>query len=276
MVTYAIGDIHGCWETLQRLLDRVGWQPEHDRLWLTGDLVNRGPGSLAVLRWAYQYQDRITVVLGNHDLHLLARAAGVANPKVDDRLEQVLAAPDRDELLAWLGSRPLLFVETGAPDRVLVHAGLWPGWDLTRAIAEASRVSEYLLGGAAKELLAAPAKKRWHAGLRGLKRVRAATTVLTKVRTVSDDGRLCARYAGPPEGAPAGCRPWFEQSLVAGRAEVIFGHWATLGFYRNRSQNSGGGGGSLLALDSGCVYGGVLTAVCLDSQRVWQEPLVAG
>ena len=137
MTTWAIGDIHGCWHTLSRLLDRIDWQPDSDELWLVGDLVNRGPGSLEVLRWARANDRHVTAVLGNHDLHLLNRAAGVVKAKEEDTLDAVLAAPDRDELVGWLRSRR--FLHQMGP-WVMVHAGLMPGWsiELCRRLADAA------------------------------------------------------------------------------------------------------------------------------------------
>jgi len=140
MATYVIGDIHGCWQTLERLLERIGWHPERDRVWLVGDLVNRGEGSLAVLRWAAT-QRHLTAILGNHDLHLLARAEGLLEARPEDRLDEVLEAPDRDELLHWLRTRPFLHRRD---DVTMVHAGLWPGWSLAEAEALAAGARQRL------------------------------------------------------------------------------------------------------------------------------------
>jgi bis(5'-nucleosyl)-tetraphosphatase (symmetrical) len=264
MATYAIGDVHGCFETLQRLLRQVAYDARQDRLWLVGDLINRGPGSLAVLRWGMEQGDRIVVVLGNHDLHLLARAAGVAEAKRRDNLEAVLEAPDRDDLLAWLQSRPLVHREG---ELLLVHAGLFPEWTPAQAESLAREVEARLRGEKAAKLLAAAEQKapvRWKESLSGLERAQAALAGFARLRTLDEDGRMCAEFSGPPALAPKGCRPWFD---VPGRksagATVIFGHWAALGLKIGKG---------IAALDSGASWGRELTALRLDDWRVFQEP----
>jgi bis(5'-nucleosyl)-tetraphosphatase (symmetrical) len=264
MATYAIGDIHGCFNTLQRLLRKVGYDPGGDRLWLVGDLVNRGPRSLEVLRWAAAQGDRIVAVLGNHDLHLLARAAGVSEARKHDALEAVLAAPDRDDLLDWLRTRPLVHREGEA---LMVHAGLFPGWTPAEAEALAREVEERLRGDKAPKLLAALEQKtpeRWKDGLSGHDRARAALAGFAKLRTLGEDGRMCAEFSGPPALAPRGCRPWFAASgRRSAGATVIFGHWAALGLKV---------GDGVVGLDTGCAWGRELTALRLDDWRIFQEP----
>ncbi|MFL6193952.1 MAG: symmetrical bis(5'-nucleosyl)-tetraphosphatase [Thermoanaerobaculia bacterium] len=265
MATYAIGDIHGCFQTLQRLLRKVGYDPRRDRLWLVGDLVNRGPRSLEVLRWAAEQGDRIVVVLGNHDLHLLARAAGVSEAKKRDSLEAVLAAPDRDGLLGWLRTRPLVHREGEA---VMVHAGLFPGWTPAEAEALAREVEERLRGEKGPKLLAAFEQKtaeRWKDGLSGHDRARAALAGFAKLRTLGEDGRMCAEFSGPPALAPRGCRPWFAApGRKSAGATVIFGHWAALGLKV---------GDGVAGLDTGCAWGRDLTALRLDDWRIFQQPM---
>jgi bis(5'-nucleosyl)-tetraphosphatase (symmetrical) len=263
MATYAIGDVHGCFETLQRLLRRVGYDPGRDRLWFVGDLINRGPGSLAMLRWAAEQGDRIVVVLGNHDLHLLARAAGVSGAKRRDTLEEILEAPDRDDLLAWLQGRPLVHREG---ELLLVHAGLFPEWTADQAESLARDVEARLRGEKAAKLLAAAEQKapvRWKEGLSGMERSQVALAGFARLRTLEADGRLCAEFSGPPALAPKGCRPWFD---VPGRrsagATVIFGHWAALGLKIGKG---------IAALDTGASWGRELTALRLDDWRVFQE-----
>ncbi|HKI01964.1 MAG TPA: symmetrical bis(5'-nucleosyl)-tetraphosphatase [Thermoanaerobaculia bacterium] len=264
MATYAIGDIHGCFATLQRLLHRIAFDPRQDRLWLVGDLVNRGPRSLEVLRWAAEQGDRIVAVLGNHDLHLLARAAGVAEARRRDTLEEVLAAPDRDDLFAWLRHRPLLHRDG---ETLMVHAGLFPDWGPKLAQRLAGEVEGRLRGDGAPKLLAAVGQKaaeRWKEGLSGQERARAALAGFARLRTLDEEGRMCADYSGPPEQAPKGCHAWFS---VRGRKSagftVIFGHWAALGLRI---------GNGIAALDTGCAWGRELTALRLDDWRVFQEP----
>lgn len=264
MATYAIGDVHGCYETLQRLLHRVQFDARQDRLWLVGDLVNRGPRSLDVLRWAVNMDGKMVAVLGNHDVHLLARAAGVSGAKRRDTLDEVLRAPDRDELLEWLRSRPLFHRDGEA---VLVHAGLFPAWSVKQAERVAREVEEALQGDDAPKLLASIDQRtpeRWKDGLSGLERTRAALAGFAKLRTLSEDGRMCAEFSGPPKDAPKGCTPWysFPDRKSAG-STVIFGHWAALGL---RVKNG------VAALDTGCAWGRELTALRLDDWRVFQEP----
>jgi len=261
LADWVIGDIHGCWETLQRLLERIRWDGTRDRLWLIGDLVNRGPRSLEVLRWAAR-EPLLDAILGNHDLHLLARAAGLVDERAGDRLEEVLAADDRDGLLDWLRRRPFLH-QIG--QTVLVHAGLLPQWggDEARSLASsASRRLEDLL----PRLVRRP-RPRWSSEAAGDDRLAAAVTLFTRLRVVRADGRPKLGFTAAPESAPEGCQPWYETSLlVAEGARAIFGHWAMMGFRREHGA---------VCIDSGCVYGGRLTALCLDDDAAIHEPVVA-
>ena len=266
MATYVIGDIHGCFETLQALWRQLNIDLRHDRLWLVGDLVNRGPRSLDVLRWAKNLNaelgERMQVVLGNHDLHLLARYDGHAPRRAKDTLEEVLAAPDRDELLAWLAARPLLYRQG---ETVLVHAGLDPRWTPEEAESLARDVALVLRDPERRR----PLIDRSFAveSRRGTARTlrfeqSAVLAALTGLRTCDASGEPC-KFKGPPEEAPAGCLPWFE---VPGRrsagATVVFGHWAALGL-RIAS--------GAIALDSGCVWGNRLSAIRLEDRVVFQQ-----
>ena len=274
MATYAIGDVHGCAVTLERLLRRIGYRRGSDRLWLVGDLVNRGPGSLAVLRWAAEQGEGLVAVLGNHDLHLLARAAGLAKARRRDTLEAVLEAPDRDDLLAWLRARPLVHREGGW---LLVHAGVLPEWTPSRVGNLAREVEGELQGdlagraGRARRLLSTlrePPLVPWRDDLPGNIRRRLALAAFTRLRTMDARGRLCDAFSGPPAQAPAGCRPWFEAPGRASLQEsILFGHWAALGLHLTDG---------LAGLDTGCVWGGALTALRLDDRRVFQEPAAEG
>jgi bis(5'-nucleosyl)-tetraphosphatase (symmetrical) len=265
MATYAIGDVHGCFETLQKLLCEIRHDPGQDRLWLVGDLVNRGPRSLDVLRWAVAQGDRIVTVLGNHDLHLLARAAQVAAPKRRDSLAEVLEAPDRDDLLAWLLHRPLLHREG---EHLLVHAGLFPAWTPERA-EELARETEAMLRSGAGGLLASvdsKADERWDEGLPAGERARVALAGFAKLRTVQADGRMCAGYSGPPDDSPRGCRPWFEHAKRRSRGvTVVFGHWAALGLCLRDG---------VAGLDTGCAWGQELTALRLDDGGIFRQPVI--
>lgn len=266
MATYAIGDVHGCFETLKRLLRRIAFDRRQDRLWFVGDLVNRGPRSLAVLRWAVEQGDRIVVVLGNHDLHLLARAAGLSELRKRDTLEEVLAAPDRDDLLHWLRHRPLVHRDGKA---LLVHAGLFPSWSPAEAERLAREVEARLRGDKGLKLLAAFGQKtaeRWSDDLTGHDRARVALSAFARLRTLDDDGRMCPDFSGPPREAPKGCRPWFS---VAKRKSAgvmaLFGHWAALGLHVEDG---------IAALDTGCAWGRELTALRLEDGKIFQEPAV--
>lgn len=264
MATFAIGDVHGCFATLRALLERIDFSPGRDRLWMVGDLVNRGPRSLDVLRWAAELGDRLTVVLGNHDLHLLARAAGIAERKRRDTMDDVFEAGDRDELLAWLRSRPLLHREG---DRVLVHAGLFPQWTIARAERLARETETRLRGPGGDRLLRSAIEKRpdrWREGLGAGARARITLAGMARLRAVTAEGEMCADFSGAPAELPAGCLPWF---AVPGRrsaeAQVIFGHWAALGLRLAPG---------IAGIDTGCVWGQSLTALRLDDGTVFQEP----
>ncbi|THF61750.1 symmetrical bis(5'-nucleosyl)-tetraphosphatase [Pseudothauera rhizosphaerae] len=262
MASIAIGDIQGCYAAFSRLLEKIRFDPAADRLWLVGDLVNRGPESLQVLRLVRSLGEAATVVLGNHDLYLLMVAAGFDRRAKDDTLARILEAPDRDELLDWLARRNLLHVEG---DHVLLHAGLPPGWTVERAQGLAREVEDVLRGGRRDKFLLSLAGDRpdqWSDGLKGWDRLRFIVNALTRMRFCTPQGRLVLRAKGPPERAPLGSLPWFR---VPGRASathtVVCGHWSALGFYRDKG---------LIALDSGCVWGGKLTALRLEDGEVWQ------
>ncbi|HTR55587.1 MAG TPA: symmetrical bis(5'-nucleosyl)-tetraphosphatase [Kofleriaceae bacterium] len=267
MARYAIGDIQGCKASLERLLALIGFSPGRDELWLVGDLVNRGPRSLDVLRWARDLGDSVTTVLGNHDLHLLARVAGAAKEKARDTLDDVLRAPDRDGLIDWLRARPLLVHD----DRfALVHAGLHPRWTVAEARALAAECEAQLRGPTWRAFLAQTrgrgAPPPWHARLGGGDRWRAILAYLVTARTLEPDGRVEPDYNGPPAGAPAGCVPWFKLANPAWATHtVVFGHWAALGLDL---------GAHHVALDTGCVWGRQLTAIRLDDRTVFQARAV--
>lgn len=266
MATWVIGDIHGCWRTLERLLESIDWRGSKDELWLVGDLVNRGPASLDVLRWATANDRRLRAVLGNHDLHLLARACGVANAKKGDTLDEVLEAPDRDELLGWLRARP--FMHKFGP-YVLVHAGLAPEWNIELAQGYAEAIHADCDDDRAASMLAAihtGRKQPWHVDLPREAQLPAAAVTMTRIRMVGEDGSAELDYTGAPDSAPRGLRPWFDTAAVIRQGyTVLFGHWAMLGFYRARD---------VVCLDSGCVYGGRLTALRLNDGTVVQQPTI--
>ncbi len=260
MATWAIGDVHGCYRTLRRLLGRRAIGPR-DSLWFVGDLVNRGPRSLETLRFVADLGDRATVVLGNHDLHFLARAAGVAEPRKRDTLEPLLAARDLSDLVEWTRSRPFL---AGDSRTVLVHAGLRSGWTRTQAAAAARRVERALRGPDAASYLEAfrPFSRRVRAPRRVRKELLEDLRVFTLLRTVSKRGAPLYDFAGPPRERPRGSLPWFEApGRRTMRSTVVFGHWAALGLIVRERE---------IALDTGCAWGGTLTAIRLEDRRIEQ------
>jgi bis(5'-nucleosyl)-tetraphosphatase (symmetrical) len=267
VATYAIGDIQGCHAELTRLLDHLGFSPSRDRLWLVGDLVNRGPDSLAVLRFVKELGERATTVLGNHDLHLVMQSEGHGKVSREDTLAEVLAAPDRDELIAWLRGLPLFHVED---EYAMVHAGLLPQWDVAQAAELSDEVSAALTATNYRDFLAhmwGSEPNAWRDELAGWDRLRVVVNAMTRMRFCTPEGRMEFRAPGakgPPDRGPVGCLPWYE---APGRRSadhrVLCGHWSALGFRREKN---------LLALDSGCLWGGCLTAVRLEDQRVFQLP----
>ena len=260
MAVYATGDIQGCRDELLRLLDRLGFDASRDRLWLTGDLVNRGPDSLGVLRFVRSLGEAAITVLGNHDLHLLAAAAGHGGRKRDAGIEQVLAAPDRDELLAWLASRPLLHRDR-ALGWTMLHAGLVPQWDLETAAACASEVHAALV--ADRDGLFAgmygDEPRLWTPALTGAARSRFIVNCFTRLRYVDAGGGMLLQPKCAPASAPAAAIPWFQHPRRASAGErIVFGHWSTLGYLRTPD---------VLCLDGGCVWGGQLCSARLDAEQ---------
>ncbi|HEC19526.1 MAG TPA: symmetrical bis(5'-nucleosyl)-tetraphosphatase [Gammaproteobacteria bacterium] len=257
MAVYAIGDVQGCYDELLRLLEQIRFDPAKDTLWFTGDLVNRGPASLQVLRRVREWGDSAITVLGNHDLHLLAVAEGCAPFHKSDTLDEILNAPDRDELLHWLRQQPLLHHDVRM-HYTLVHAGLPPQWDLVLAQACAREVEQVLRGDDYAEFLRhmyGDQPDQWREDLQGWGRLRFIANCLTRLRYCNAEGRLNLRAKGEPGTQPEGDMPWFE---VPGRRSadlrVVFGHWSTLGLYRSPK---------VISLDTGCLWGNQLTAVHL-------------
>jgi bis(5'-nucleosyl)-tetraphosphatase (symmetrical) len=258
MALYAIGDIQGCDRELGELLAAIRFSPDRDRLWFVGDLVNRGPESLAALRRIRSLGDAATVVLGNHDLHLLAVSLGRARLRSDDTLDEILTAPDRDALLEWLTTRPLM-VDDPSRGLCLLHAGLAPQWDMATARGCAREVESLLRRDpvAAFEEMYGDEPLRWDAALGGAARRRFIVNCFTRLRYVDADGCLALKAKGSPhKAAPKGLIPWFDAPRVKWRGtRVVFGHWSTLGFFASDE---------VISLDTGCVWGGRLTALDLD------------
>jgi bis(5'-nucleosyl)-tetraphosphatase (symmetrical) len=264
LTTYAIGDIQGCHAELCDLLALIGFSARDDRLWLVGDLVNRGPASLAVLREVHALGDAAVTVLGNHDLHLLTVAAGHRKPHRGDTIDDVLGAPDRDELLAWLARQPLAHVED---ERLLVHAGVLPSWTPATARMLSREVSAVLTGPGARELLGAlygDEPRTWRETLTGVDRLRAIVNVCTRLRFCTADDTMEFREKRGAEYAPDGFLPWFAQpTRRTAHVTVVCGHWSTLELMLRPN---------VVMLDSGCAWGGTLTALRLDDGRLFQVP----
>ncbi len=262
MADYAIGDLQGCFATLQALLKKLRFNARVDRLYFVGDIVNRGTGSLECLRFVRNLGDSARMVLGNHDLHLLAVAEGFAKAGKLDTLEPILTAPDAADLLDWLRRQPLLIVE---PSFAMVHAGLLPEWTWQQAKAAAAEVEAKLRGPRYRDLLAhmygnEPAA--WRDGLKGFDRLRIIINAMTRMRTLDDAGRMDLRYKGETGDLPEGARPWFEAaSKRRSDRTIIAGHWSALGLHRSPR---------FIGLDSGCVWGRELTALRLGDRKVFQ------
>ncbi len=263
MATYIIGDIQGCHADLCALLERVDFDSSRDRVWFTGDLVNRGPASLAALRFVRDLGERAVVVLGNHDLHLLAcRYVDGIEPRPGDTLDDVLAAPDRDELLDWLRTRPLIHHDA-AHGLTLVHAGLPPQWSLADALALGGEMAALLRGPRLAATLArmyGNLPDHWDDELTGAARFRFVINAFTRLRYVTGDGRIDMKAKGAPGTQRAGLVPWYAASGRRSRhARVVFGHWSTL-----RLTQADEARYNVLPLDTGAVWGGSLTAYRIE------------
>ena len=264
MATYAIGDIQGCYHSFLSLLEVIRFDPVKDKLWLVGDLINRGSGSLETLRWAKDHESSLMMVLGNHDLHALAVAEGYVRVHRSDTLQPILDAPDRDELLEWLRFRPMMHVEG---DLVVVHAGLLPQWYAEQALELGHEVETALRGDGYQDFLSQMYGNyplRWDASLQGMDRLRMITNAMTRLRVCTLDGAMDFDFKGELEDVPAGTVPWFDMpERHSSDATVIFGHWSALGLQQRDN---------LYALDTGCLWGGKLTALRLEDKQVFQVP----
>jgi len=256
---WVIGDVQGCLDSLRSLLDEL---PPSSRLLFIGDIINRGPQSLAALRCVKSLGSRAVVVLGNHDLHLLAVASGIRGQHDDDTLAEILSAPDRDELLDWLRARPLAHLEAGA---LFVHAGVLPQWSVEKTLALAGEIEARLRAPDYRDFLATmygnqPA--RWDDRLEGAERARCVINALTRLRFVAADGTMDLKTKDGAGSAPPGFVPWFDHPARATRGTpVVFGHWSTLGLMLRDDA---------VCLDTGCVWGGALTALAWPSRRLHQ------
>lgn len=270
MALYAIGDIQGCYDPFRELLDAIQFDPAQDQLWLCGDLVNRGPKSLKTLRFVKSLGNSATTVLGNHDLHLLALAAGqISNKSRFATLQKTLRANDLDELVHWLRHRPLAHYDKSM-DTLLVHAGTHPSWSAKKTQALAKEVEAVLQSDNYEALLAkmyGNTPTTWSEKHKGYKRLRFIINCLTRMRMMTSNGRLNFSHAGSAYlSASRKLRPWFAQDArAAADTRIVFGHWSALGLVVLPN---------LVSLDTGCVWGRQLTAVRLDKKtaRVTQVP----
>lgn len=270
MSTWAIGDLQGCHDELQVLLRQIHFNPAKDCLWFTGDLVSRGPKSLQCLRFVKSLGTSASTVLGNHDLHLLA-ALLAGTRKLHPSLQAIADAKDCQELLHWLRHQPLLHYDAQL-GYCMVHAGLPPAWDLEQAATLAHEVEQQLAGSQAESLLASmygddPAQ--WQPDLQGSARLRYIINAFTRIRYVAADGSLLLQPKGAPGSQPADALPWFEHPQRKSRGQrIIFGHWSTLG----QSGQLAWPGAQVWGMDSGCVWGGALSALCLESGQIVSQP----
>lgn len=268
MATYAIGDLQGCYDELMRLLDRIGYC-DSDTLWFAGDLVNRGPGSLQALRFVKALGARGRTVLGNHDLHLLAVHHGTSSSKRKDTLQPILDAPDRDELMHWLASQPLL-VDDAARGYVMTHAGIPHIWTLKQARQLAQEVEQVLRGPLAGEYFKHMYGNRpatWRESVSSWDRLRLITNYFTRMRFITPAGQLDFSANGGLETQPRGYYPWYELERIKPiKRTLLFGHWAALGET---------GRTDVVALDSGCVWGNALTALRLEDGARFSIPCPA-
>ena len=263
MTTYAIGDIQGCYDELIALLDHIGFNAEHDHLWFVGDLVNRGPKSLETLRYLKSLGDRVTCVWGNHDLHLLAIAFGNdSKAHKSETLNAILSAPDREELIEWLRSQKLAHFDAEL-GYGMVHAGLSPEWTFDDALRYAAEVEAIIHSDSATDFFAdmyGSKPNRWDASLTGMERHRYITNCFTRLRYCKTDGSFSMKEKLAPEQVDdKKLIPWFRHpQRQSTETRIVFGHWSTLG-YRNENNT--------WSIDSGCLWGGQLTAIALEKDR---------
>ena len=258
MTRYAIGDIQGCYSELRELLVKLNFSADRDQVWFVGDLVNRGPQSLEVLRFVRSLGANAVTVLGNHDLHLLAVAFGTQRKRKSDTLDAIFTAHDRDELLGWLVTRPLAHYEDGD---LMVHAGLVPQWTvgMTLQLAREVEIALHTDPRALFDNMYGDEPHRWSETLTGMDRLRFTINVLTRLRVCTNDGEVDLKMKGKPPKGHTGLHPWFEaQPRWSSSVRVVFGHWSALGLVVRRD---------IVGLDSGCVWGGALTAFDLDFER---------
>ena len=267
MATYVVGDIQGCYDPLQRLLEKVQFDPANDHLWCPGDLVNRGGKSLETLRLLESLGDRFTMTLGNHDLYLLREAwrfpdGGSANHEMD----VILRAHDREHLFDWLRRQPMAHWST-EHEVLMFHAGVVPQWTRTQTLACAAEVEMVLRSKKPGKFLSKMNRntaRRWRDDRTGWRRRLLISNILTRLRFCDKNGKILSRASGPPGSQPALYRPWFKhKTRVTRDVNIVFGHWAALGLYQKKR---------LICLDTGCVWGGRLSALRLEDRQLFQVP----
>ncbi len=263
MATYAIGDIQGCLQPLKKLLKKIHFNADQDRLWIAGDLINRGPESLQTLQFLYEIRENITVVLGNHDLHLLAVAAGFKKPTPSDTLDDILNAPERDSLLNWLKQQPLIHRDSTL-NYTMVHAGIPPQWSISESLRYAKEVENILASENVNSFLSVMygnEPNNWDESLTGMDRLRLITNYFTRMRFCTPSGELELKTKSYISDAPTGYYPWFDiENRKSKNDNIIFGHWAALQGKTNQE--------NIFALDTGCVWGGTLTAMRLEDRAI--------
>lgn len=270
MTTYAIGDLQGCREQFEQLLEQINFDPAQDRLWLSGDMVNRGPDSLGTLRLMYSLKDQISMVLGNHDLHMLASASNSQLGNRKDTFTDVLEADDSEKLLSWLQNQPLLHESN---EYIMVHAGIHPSWSLEQARRYAAEVETVLRSDMAAgyfQAMYGNMPDQWSEQLQGMDRLRCITNSLTRMRYCYLDGRLDMLYKKPIASAPDNLIPWFSLTTEQSSQQrwegktLLIGHWASLQILQPKQ--------NIICLDTGCCYGNKLSAYALKEKAWYQVP----
>jgi len=262
LATYVVGDVQGCFKTLERLLEKINFDPEKDFLWFIGDLINVGKNSLKALKWAYKNRESCNLLIGNHELNLLCMAYGISGPHEDDTIQEILDHNKRDVWLEWIRTRPLIHEEQGY---FLVHAGVHPSWNLTEARNVAREVEEALSGPQYLEYLTKWKKKfykKWEEGLGEKKRISTALNIMTKMRLVDSENYLVKNVKGELQNIPDDLTPWFrlcDSSFK--KKKLLFGHWSAIGVHQEEN---------VTALDSGAVWGRMLTSYCLETGHISQ------
>ncbi len=264
MATYAVGDIQGCLKPLQALLIHIKFNPKLDTLWVAGDMVNRGPESLKTLRFLYHLRHSLKIVLGNHDLHLLAIAAGYRNPTPSDTLNDILNSPDRDILLEWVRQQPLVHHDKKL-GYTMVHAGIPPQWSIKKALRYSQEVETVLKSkkiNAFLQSMYGNEPSQWNKHLKGMDRLRIITNYLTRMRFCTTTGKLELNTKAGLNSAPVGYLPWYAHTKrKTNNDKIIFGHWAALEGQADHD--------NVFAIDTGCVWGGKLTMMRLEDQKLF-------